>query len=347
MWIRDIQHVLRQLRRSPAFTATVVGTIGLALAANALVFTILHAAVLRPLPYQDERQLLVAAPLAPGVVLEWRSRATSFTSFSAFLVWDLDVIGFERPERVSAAVVTPEFFTTLGARARVGRVFTTTDGRDGAPVAILSEGYARRHFGAESAALGRTLRIDGRSCAVVGVMGAGVRFPTVVDLWIPARQKVPEYPLDPQADVTTNHGSHYLGSEKVQRVCPLRAGHQRAGGGAPPPRVPRPRPAGAGGFPPAITASAPAGMARETTMWSPRSIRVLFSAVIAGHRGNVPPLGSPFFTKLATYDESCSASRRSTFENVRPGERCSVLNSYGTSEVWNAPYRADSGPGST
>jgi putative ABC transport system permease protein len=211
MWIRDVQYVLRQLRRASAFTVTVVATIGLAMTANALVFTIVHAALLRQLPYQNERQLLVAAPLAPAVVLDWRSRATSFASLSAFLVWDFDMIGFERPERVSVAVVTPNFFVTLDAKARVGRVFTIDDAGAGARVAVLSEAYARRHFDTESNALGKIIRLDDRSCEVVGVMPAAVRFPTTVDVWMPTRQKVPEYPLDPHADMTTNHGSHYLG----------------------------------------------------------------------------------------------------------------------------------------
>jgi hypothetical protein len=59
--------------------------------------------------------------------------------------------------------------------------------------------------------LRQVLSIDGRGYEIVGVMSADVRFPAVVDLWIPARQQAPEYPLDPEADVTTTFGSHYLG----------------------------------------------------------------------------------------------------------------------------------------
>src|SRR5436305_2540634 len=113
MWIREARYMLRQLRRSPAFSATVVVTISLAMAANTLVFSVVQAALLRKLPYRDEQRLVVAAPLAPGVVLDWQSRSRSFSSLAAFMVWDYDVLGFDRPERVSAAVVTGNFFEAL------------------------------------------------------------------------------------------------------------------------------------------------------------------------------------------------------------------------------------------
>src|SRR3954467_1030650 len=209
-WIQDARYSARVLRASPVFTLTVLLTLTLAIAANAVVFAVVHAALLRPLPFHDERRLVVAAPLAPGVVLDWRLQARSLISIAAFLTWDMDVTGNDRPERVPAAVVTTDFFQTLGVTAVSGRTFAADD-TGGRAVAIVSHGYVQRHFGTDTTALGRSLWINGRQHVIIGVMAADVRFPTTVDLWLPPRHVIPEYPLDPSADPTRNRGSHYLG----------------------------------------------------------------------------------------------------------------------------------------
>jgi len=111
---------------------------------------------------------------------------------------------------VPAAVVTTDFFQTLGVTAVSGRTFAADD-TGGRAVAIVSHGYVQRHFGTDTTALGRSLWINGRQHVIIGVMAADVRFPTTVDLWLPPRHVIPEYPLDPSADPTRNRGSHYLG----------------------------------------------------------------------------------------------------------------------------------------
>jgi hypothetical protein len=140
----------------------------------------------------------------------WRLQARTLTSIAAFLTWDMDVTGNDRPERVPAAVVTADFFQTLGVTAASGRTFAADD-TGGRAVAVVSHGYVQRHFGADASALGRSLWINGRRRVIVGVMAADVRFPAPVDLWLPPWHVVPEYPLDPSADPTRNRGSHYLG----------------------------------------------------------------------------------------------------------------------------------------
>src|SRR3954470_6349235 len=119
----EARYAVRVLRKTPAFTITVVLTIALAIGANTAAFTVVYAALLRPLPYTDQERLVVGAPLPPGVVLDWRAASSSFTSIAAFLVWDVDVTDAGKPDRVSAAVATTNIFETLGVRPVLGRGF--------------------------------------------------------------------------------------------------------------------------------------------------------------------------------------------------------------------------------
>ena len=203
----EARYAVRVLRKTPAFTITVVLTIALAIGANTAAFTVVYAALLRPLPYTDQERLVVAAPLAPGVVLDWRAASSSFTSIAAFLVWDVDVTDAGKPDRVSAAVATTNIFETLGVRPVLGRGFASDD----EDTVVISEGYWRRRFGEDSSVVGRSLSVNGRPHVIIGVMPDSVRFPATVALWVPPRHLIPEYPLDPTADPTQNRGAHYLG----------------------------------------------------------------------------------------------------------------------------------------
>src|SRR3954470_8493173 len=197
LFTTDLSYTTRVLRRTPGFTITAVLTVAFCIAAVTMAFAVAYAALLKRLPYRDDGRLVVAAPLAPGVVLDWRSRATSFEALAAFLTWDVDVLGFDRPERVTAAVVTADFFATLGVQPMLGRSFVSGDGAAGERVVILAEGYWRRRFGADASVIGRSLSVDGARCTVIGVMPDRIRFPAPVQLWLAPRHLVPDYPLDP------------------------------------------------------------------------------------------------------------------------------------------------------
>jgi putative ABC transport system permease protein len=210
-FLHDIRYALRLLRKNPAFTAVVVLTVALGVGANTAVFSVVYAALLRDHPYPDADRLVVARDLAPGALLEWRREAASFSAMSAYEVWDLDVTGRERPERVTGAVVNGTFFDVLQVPPALGRPLTPSDEGSNSLVAVLSDAYWRRSLGSDPEVVGARLTINGRAYTVVGVMPPSFALPESTSIWIPPRRFVPEHPLRPQEDASHNYGSHYLG----------------------------------------------------------------------------------------------------------------------------------------
>ena len=208
---QDVRYALRVLRRSPLFTAIVLCTVALGVGANTAVFAVVHAALLKALPYPAADRIVVAEDLAPATLLDWRRQATSFSAIAAVRDAQFDLTGGDRPERVSGAIVTGAFFDVMGVPLALGRVLTTADDDSGQRAVVLSDGLWRRRFAADPRSVGRTVVLNGQAHVIVGVMPAGFRFPPdAAQLWAAPRHVVPEYPLAPTVDQTQNRGGHYL-----------------------------------------------------------------------------------------------------------------------------------------
>jgi predicted permease len=183
-FLQDVRFALRQMRRAPGFTATAVLTLALGIGANAVIYTLVDSILLRPLPYaQQDRLVRIAgtnSPLFPkGWIRELGAHATALKSVAGYgadaesNISDADV-----PERVFGASVTVNALDELGVKPALGNFFSAHDAVAGEDHdVVLSYGYWRQHFGGDSAAIGRQIRIDGVSRRVVGVMPAGVHFP--------------------------------------------------------------------------------------------------------------------------------------------------------------------------
>jgi putative ABC transport system permease protein len=203
-WFRDLRYALRGMRRSPAFTATVVLTLALAIGSASTIYTLIDAVVIRPLPYPDSGRLVALfearradersrTPIAPGRLEDWQQLSSTLEGIAGSY---RDTVTYSRgsnSERVASAFVSPRFFSVLGAPAALGRVFNNDEERAGGPMSVvLSDTYWRRRFGGDPQALGRTLQLSGASYTVVGVMPASFRYPSpAVELWI-AKQARPE-----------------------------------------------------------------------------------------------------------------------------------------------------------
>ncbi len=157
--LSDIRLACRSMRRQPAFTAVVVGTLALGIGANTAMFSLIHAALLEPLPYHEPDRLVLARRTVGGAprmlhsapdYYDYREQTPGFESLAASRggAGQATVTGGSGPEHVPAMEVSYDLFPTLGVKPVAGRWFTSEEGRVGGPdVVMVSEGLARRRFG--------------------------------------------------------------------------------------------------------------------------------------------------------------------------------------------------------
>lgn len=191
-WITDVRVAVRGLRRTPTFTVGAVLVLALGLGVNVAVFTVVNAALFSGFPGIADHDRLVYLTAGRGCCLsyqdlaDWRAATTTFTQLAAVADLRAAVEANGLAETVTVTEVTANTFALLGVRPVVGRDFSDADDRpEAARVALLSDGYWRRNFGASAEAIGRTIRINGETSLVIGVMPDGLTFPQSQDLWVP------------------------------------------------------------------------------------------------------------------------------------------------------------------
>ena len=185
------------MRNSPVFTAIAIVTLALGIGANSAIFTLVNAALLRPLPFpQPDRLALVweetrmfglkDSPVALGNYSDWRAQNHVFEQMGALEQATLRLTGAGETQQVHGSAVTASFFETLGVKPALGRPFAADQDLLGAAkTAILSDGLWRRAFGADPGIVGRTIELEDEKFAVAGVMPPGFRFPdSENELWV-------------------------------------------------------------------------------------------------------------------------------------------------------------------
>ncbi|HYM22130.1 MAG TPA: ABC transporter permease, partial [Vicinamibacterales bacterium] len=220
---QDLQYALRTLRRAPGFTAVVVLTLALGVGANTAIFSVVHAVLLRPLPYKDSNQLVRVYENVPGpefgngkgpdrrfnamdlrdiVALSGRTRLV--THIATFALAQMSATIGGDTTRMDGFGVSPNFFDMLGTGAAIGRTLTDDDGADGRDHVVVLGYPAWRRFGGSPDIVGQTVRFSlggGTFTAglvpdvpytIVGVMPAGFRFPADnAQFWFPRRPVAP------------------------------------------------------------------------------------------------------------------------------------------------------------
>ncbi|HEX8149361.1 MAG TPA: ABC transporter permease [Pyrinomonadaceae bacterium] len=192
---QDLRYGARVLRKRPGFTAVAALTLALGIGANTAIFSVVEAALLRPLPYDRPEQLVWMYEDGPDVsnrwvsypnFLDWRARGRSFEAMSTIRGWDMTLTGAGgEPEALAARMVSAEYFDVMRARPVLGRAFLREeDGAGGAPVTVLSHGFWRRRFGGDPSVVGREIVLDGRPFTVVGVMPPDFRHQGPPPLWV-------------------------------------------------------------------------------------------------------------------------------------------------------------------
>jgi putative ABC transport system permease protein len=181
-WLRqDLRYAARRLGRAPAFTLAAVATLALGIGANTAMFSVVHAVLLRPLPYPEpERLLRVRWGSSAPDLHDLSAQATTTEGFGGYRPQFFDVPAEPLAERVDGALVTGEALRLLGARPAQGRLLTAEDDRVGAEkVVVVSDAFWRARLGADPAAVGRTVRFVTGTYRVVGVMRPGFELPEV------------------------------------------------------------------------------------------------------------------------------------------------------------------------
>jgi len=186
--LNDFRYALRQLLKTPGFTAVAVLSLALGIGANTAIFSLLNAVLLKSLPVRQPEQLVVVATKAPGqtqigpissfsypVFRELREKNPGFSGMFAHNALPMSMSGGGQTERVLGELVSGNFFSVLGVNPHLGRVFTEMDDQTpGAhPVAVISYNFWQRRFGADPQIVGQRISLNGYPFTVIGVSSPG------------------------------------------------------------------------------------------------------------------------------------------------------------------------------
>ncbi|MES1243740.1 MAG: ABC transporter permease [Acidobacteriota bacterium] len=212
--LQDLRYAARLLLRTPGFTLLAALTLALGIGANAAIFSVIDAVLLRPLPYAEPERLVFTYSQFPGMsfdrfwssapeFLELRQKSKGFLEeLGAYTTGAANITG-DQPVRVKRARASAGLFDVLGVRPELGRVFTAKEDLPNAEqVLVLSHGLWQTAFGGERSVIGRQVQVDGVDRTVLGVMPPGFDVGNEhVEAWIPLA-------LDPANP--GGRASHYL-----------------------------------------------------------------------------------------------------------------------------------------
>jgi putative ABC transport system permease protein len=213
--MQDLRYGLRVLAKSPGFTVIAVLTLTLGIGATAAIFSVVDAVLLRSLPYREPERLVsvfedltqVGFPRntpSTGNYAEWKKQRQIFEDLAAMRDYSYDLSSTNgEPEKLEGVGVTRNFFSILGTKPALGRVFSAEEDRPGAPhVALISHRLWKRRFGGDPKSIGREILLNNKKFTILGIMPAGFSFPSAdTNIWTPVAF-TPEQLAD--------FGSHYL-----------------------------------------------------------------------------------------------------------------------------------------
>ncbi len=203
---KDIRYGIRSLLNRRSFTAIAVITLALGIGASTAIFTVVHAVLLRSLPYRDADRLVMvwerdtrSADRSQNVInlgdfFDWKEQNRVFEDMAAFFDNSSKLTSEGEPEEIPSQIATPNLFSVLRVEAILGRTFTPDDGKPNQPgVAVLSYGLWQRRFGGDKQVIGRHLTLSNRDVTVIGVLPAdfgwyvrkGSMSDKAAQLWLP------------------------------------------------------------------------------------------------------------------------------------------------------------------
>jgi predicted permease len=195
--IQDVRYAFRTLRNSRGFSAIAIATLGLGIGANAAIFSVINATLLRPLPYSEPERLVTVehhypsqdlfAPVSVQGFKSYQGLTKLFATAAVQTGWGPSLTEHGDPERLAGSRVTGDYFSTFKVPAALGRALVAEDVTAERQVVVLSNGLWQRIFGGDASAIGKKVVLNGLSYEIVGVMPAGYRdyFNRNTDVWAP------------------------------------------------------------------------------------------------------------------------------------------------------------------
>jgi len=192
---RDALYPFRTMRRQPAFAATAIATLALAIGGNTAMFTVLETVLLKPLPYPHSDELVNISPGAsPTRFAEMKAQARAFSGIGASSLPQTPTLsnGAE-PEVIKGVRISANFLRILGVEPLLGRAFRDAEDSAGAaPVVMISGGLWKRRFASDPGVLGKTAVLSGTPYTIIGVLPVRFSFPSAdLDVWMTAPQDDP------------------------------------------------------------------------------------------------------------------------------------------------------------
>jgi len=204
-WLQDVRFAVRMLGKRPGLTFASVLTLAIGMGANTAIFTAVHSVLLHSLPFPKADRLAIVwsvlgtegrAPASGPELETLRQRSRLFEDLGAIWAQSGALTGEGEPEQVRLGMVTANFLGILGTNPQLGRLFEKVEQGSGAPrVMIISDGLWHRRFGADPRWIGQTVRLNGQSVTIIGVMPPGFRIifpegssvPPEMDAYVPFR----------------------------------------------------------------------------------------------------------------------------------------------------------------
>ena len=195
----DLRVAMRMLGKNPGITGIAVIALALGIGLTAVMFSIVHGALYRGLPFEEAHEILhlernnLAADIESMEVTihdfeAWRAQQRSFEDLAAFYSGTVNVSGVERAERYDGSFITPSAFPMIGVQPVRGRLFREEEGRADAPgVVMLGYEVWRDRYGFAEDVVGRSIRVNGEQMTIVGVMPEGFYFPIEEQIWVALR----------------------------------------------------------------------------------------------------------------------------------------------------------------
>ncbi|MEW6734515.1 MAG: ABC transporter permease [Acidobacteriota bacterium] len=197
LW-QDLRYGVRMLVKNPGFTFVAIITLALGIGANAALFSVVNGVLLNPLPYPQPDQLVTLHASKPNFETgsipylnfrDWQKENQTFSAMAISRGFSVSMTGIGEAERVSAQLISSDFFSVLAVEPMLGRTFAPNEDESGAnPVALISASLWHSKFSSELDVLEKSITLNDRSYTIVGIIPASFKFFREVDVYLPIGQ---------------------------------------------------------------------------------------------------------------------------------------------------------------